>query len=476
MSVRAARARRWRALGMAALVALVAGCAPPGPGPMTGPDVADRRAGGPDTLPPARRFAEDRAPPWRARPNAELAQDFEQLFFFLESGRELPVFSRFEGPVRVAFARPAPPGARAELETLAARIRREAGIPFTVAPDGSAAEIIIELIPREALRRAVPQAACFVVPRMSSWQEFTANRRSARLDWTTVVERERALVVAPADSGLQELRDCLHEEVAQALGPLNDIYGIADSVFNDDNVQGVLTRFDMLMLRAAHAPELRSGMSREEVRRRLPAILARIHPQGEGMGPGQPRRPDPRDWTRAIETAMSPVNTHGRRLGAAREAVRLAQARGLDDHRLGFSLYVQGRLLAGVDRAAARRAMLQAEQVYIRTLGPRSQHRAFAAAQLALLAAVSGDAEVALGHIEVALPGVMEGRDAAVLSTLLMLRAELYEQAGRMAEARAARLDSLGWARYAFPSEQIVRNRLREVAALVARGEIRMES
>jgi len=32
----------------------------------------------------------------------------------------------------------------------------------------------------------------------------------------------------------QEVRDCLHEELAQALGPLNDLYRLPDSVFNDD--------------------------------------------------------------------------------------------------------------------------------------------------------------------------------------------------------------------------------------------------
>ena len=61
------------------------------------------------------------------------------------------------------------------------------------------------------------------------------------------------------------MRDCLHEELAQALGPLNDLYHLPDSVFNDDNIHTVLTGFDMLILRAAYAPELRTGMTREQV-------------------------------------------------------------------------------------------------------------------------------------------------------------------------------------------------------------------
>jgi len=41
-------------------------------------------------------------------------------------------------------------------------------------------------------------------------------------------------------------------------------------------------------------------------------------------------------------------------------------------------------------------------------------------------------------------------RNAALLSTLLLLRAEALELENRAAEAQAVRLDSLGWARYGF--------------------------
>jgi hypothetical protein len=81
-------------------------------------------------------------------------------------------------------------------------------------------------------------------------------------------------VFMPADVAPQEVRDCLHEEVAQAIGPLNDLYRLPDSVFNDDNFHTVLTGFDMLILRATYAPELRSGMTRAEVAAALPGILA----------------------------------------------------------------------------------------------------------------------------------------------------------------------------------------------------------
>ena len=65
----------------------------------------------------------------------------------------------------------------------------------------------------------VPQAACFVVPRISSWSDYRSARRTDRVDWTTLTTRDRVAVFIPSDTAPQEIRDCLHEEVAQALGP-----------------------------------------------------------------------------------------------------------------------------------------------------------------------------------------------------------------------------------------------------------------
>ena len=55
---------------------------------------------------------------------------------------------------------------------------------------------------------------------------------------------------------------------------------------------------------------------------------------------------------------------------------------------------------------------------------------------------------------------------AALLATLQMIRAEALDDVGRAAEARAVRLDSLGWGRYGFGSNAAVGARLSEVAAL----------
>ena len=108
-------------------------------------------------------------------------------------------------------------------------------------------------------------------------------------------------IFLPNDASPQEARDCLHEELAQAIGPLNDLYRLPDSVFNDDNVHTVLTGFDMLILRAYYAPELRSGMTRAQVAAKLPAILSRYNPAGDNLSPVHASE-TPRAWINAIQT------------------------------------------------------------------------------------------------------------------------------------------------------------------------------
>lgn len=56
--------------------------------------------------------------------------------------------------------------------------------------------------------------------------------------------------------------------------------------------------------------------------------------------------------------------------------------------------------------------------------------------------------------------------NAALLATLMMLRAEALDLSGRVSEAQAVRLDSLGWARYGYGADWAVRAKLREVGAL----------
>ncbi len=430
-------------------------------------DLPERRVG-PEltqTVPAMNQFgtAQTEAP---TRSNAQIVADFIELSFQMESGRRIERLSRFEGPVTIAVAPGAPASLSPDLDRLIERLRQEARIDIRrVAHGREPASITIETLPRERMQRMVPEAACFVVPRVSSWAEFRRTRNSREMDWTTLDVRERVAVFLPNDVAPQEVRDCLHEEVAQALGPLNDLYRLDDSIFNDDNFHAVLTGYDMLILRAYYDDALGSGMSQSDVAAVLPGVLARLNPRGQSGGRTAESSVTPRPWIEAIETALGPGTRDTQRVNAAERAVAIARQSGMSDARLAFSYFALGRLSLATDAEGSVNAFLAAANIYDR-IAPNGIHAAHIDMQLAAFALSSGRPDEALRLSGQAMPAATRAQNASLLSTLLMIRAESLDALGRASEARQVRLDSLAWGRYGFGNTAAVGARLTEVAAL----------
>lgn len=432
------------------------------PGAQT--DVTTRAALIDTRLPPMKVFTVPRPDPVAAS-NDNLVEDFMDLALRLESGRALDTFTRFEGPITVRLAGPVQPSVPRDLDRLLHRLRSEAGINIhlTVAPE---ANITINAVSRAQIRRILPNAACFVIPNVSSLAEFRQARRSHKLNWSRITHRTKLAIFLPNDTSPQEARDCLHEELAQALGPLNDLYRLPNTVFNDDNVHTVLTGYDMLILRVFYDPALRNGMSRAEVRQRLPGILNRHNPRGDtGAAHNHNIVPTPRSWIEAIQAALGPSTPAPIRRTAATQALNIASAMRWEDHRRGFSHYAMGRVLQSTAPETARTQFLLADAYFAR--GPNTQlHRAYVAAQLAAYALTENDPETALRvtrpYIEIA----TRHENAALLSTLMMLQAEALDLVGRVSAGTELRLDSLGWARYGFGADSSVRNKLHEITSL----------
>lgn len=442
---------------MLPLVLLLNACVP-----ASQPDVATRASLTESTLPPMKSFAAT-VPVAPVRSNNDLAIDFIELAFKLESGRDLPVLTRFEEPISVRVTGQPSATLGPDLKRLIARLRSEAGIDINYTT-ASSANITIQAVSRADIRRVLPQAACFVAPNVQSLSEYRAKRRHPATNWTLLQKRERLAIFLPNDASPQEVRDCLHEEVAQALGPLNDLYRLPDSVFNDDNVHTVLTGFDMLILRTYYDPALRSGMKRGEVAAALPGILARTNPEGV-LRQARFATRTPQAWSKAIQTALGRSISVTSRQTAAREAIRIATAMGWEDHRRAFAHYAMGRVLQTTDPEVAHSHYLAANRFYARTPGT-GLHRAYVATQLSAYAISKGDGASALRLIAPHIEPARRSENAALLSTLLLLRAEALELENRPAEASGVRLDSIGWARYGFGPDWAVRAKMREIASL----------
>lgn len=451
------------------LVLLLASLALAGCGTLTGGGVSKSGSdpGQLEAAGPMLRFEPAPALPV-TRGNAALARDFMDLEFRMESGVALTRLTRFEAPVRVAVEGAAPPTTAAETAALMARLRDEAGIDIGWADAGAPANLVLSFLPSGALRRMEPSAACFVVPNVAGRAEWRARRRAAEVDWTRLTARRAATLFLPDDAAPQELRDCLHEEMAQALGPVNDLYRLPDSVFNDDNFQSVLTGFDMLMLRVHYAPELANGMAADQVVAVLPAVLDRLNPKGAGQPAADPG-PTPRLWIDGVAEAMAAHAPKAARLKAAERVLALAAEAGWQDNRAGFSWFLRGRLLAGEDPVAAHAAYQRAAAIYA-DLPDGGIHLAHALMQIAALDLSAGDLGAAEASVARGLPLARRAQNAALIATFDLIAAEVAERQGAHARAETLRLDSLPAARYGFGHGAKIRARAAEIAAIARLG------
>ena len=416
----------------AALVAVLGACAAPEREPI-------------DSV----RFAATKQPTGVARPNADLAEDFLELTFALESGERLERLLRYEAPVRVHIASRALEPYRRDVEALLARLRAEAGIDIALTDDPGRAQLRLEGVPQARIARVFPTAACFIVPGERSWRGFLRRRGDDRLRWSAQDRLRGAAIFLPSDGAPQDVRDCIHEEITQALGPANDLYRLPDSIWNDDNLHGIATAFDMLMLRVLYQPELASGMTRAEVAERLPALFAREHPRGVGLRRAA-RHPESRAWASAIEIALSRRASRDERLAAARLAAQIAAEMRPTNHRLAVSLLTLGRLTLRRDQAAAARLFSEAYDQSMRRQGADDLRTAHAAVHVAAVALAAGRFDTVVRLADRHAPAALRGQNAILLAGLMSLKAEALLGLGNQAEARAARLDSLRWARYGF--------------------------
>ncbi len=384
-----------------------------------------------------------------ARSNRDMAEDLLDLTFALESGEKLDHLLRYETPVRIYLRSPGLAAYRPDLTALLARIRAEAGIDISETDDPDVAQIQIEAVPAAQISRVFPTAACFIVPGETDWSGFLRRRPSDRLRWSDQTTLDRAAIFLPLDTTPQDVRDCLNEEITQALGPANDLYRLPDSIWNDDNFYGMATPFDMTILRAIYQPEIHSGMSRAEVAAVLPKVLDRVNPKGRGV-PSTARNPESKAWATAIEEALSRDAPREKRLAAATQATQIAAEMRPTDHRLGVSLLTLGRLSLRTDPAAAARDFAAAYDLFVKRSGPQDLRAAQAGVHLAALALATGQYEAAVRLADRHAPVAIANQNAILLAGLLSIKAEALAELGDIQQAQAARIESLRWARYGF--------------------------
>ncbi|MEP2715967.1 DUF2927 domain-containing protein [Pseudophaeobacter sp.] len=224
----------------------------------------------------------------------DLAANFEEIAFYNEyAGRGgsglTGGLSRWSGPVKlVANFGPSVPASQRQrdqgvLESYGARLARVTGHSISTAPKRGNFHVIFagaddKAYVAEKVRDLLPNLSdsdlhLFVNPPRTHYCFVLAGGpQGAPFDYIRGV----ALIRAEHPDLVRD--SCIHEEVAQGLGLLNDSPRARPSIFNDDDEFAFLTSHDEQLLKMLYDPRLRTGMSADEARPII-RILAR-----EAMG------------------------------------------------------------------------------------------------------------------------------------------------------------------------------------------------
>lgn len=299
--------------GALALLALfpLAGCVgdstpaappPPAANPAPVPDQATRDAMSYYTKIQDFYLATDRLRTDRGGPDApfgpsDLARNFLAIAFYEEFShrggaliarpREVRL-QRWTGPVRLAvdFGASVPESQRqrdlADIRGLAGRLSTLTGLPVSLVDEDPNFRIAID---NSSERTTLGVRLRAFMPGVSAGAVRSATEMKADVYCTVFSHMagksgtyDRAFVVIRGELPDLLRRTCLHEEIAQGFGLINDSPQARPSIFNDNEEYALLTRQDELMLKMLYDPRLRPGMTLSEARPIVDIIAAGLMP------------------------------------------------------------------------------------------------------------------------------------------------------------------------------------------------------
>ncbi|MDF2232797.1 DUF2927 domain-containing protein [Albimonas sp. CAU 1670] len=238
--------------------------------------------------------------------NADLARDFERIAFHMEFEESEDLIQnstpvtlvKWDGPIRWKLMGD---GARAEdfasYRGYIARLSRLTGLEF-IETEGEPDILLVIATPamRAAILKEIDAAKDSTrQPLMREWArndlypcvgQVTRARKGGK--W-----RNSAKIVIKSETRGVLRESCIHEELAQTLGLLNDDGEARPSIFNDDQEFALLTVHDELLLRILYDPRLKAGMTAEQGMPIVRRIIDEIGPGPRLDGRAAPPPPVP---------------------------------------------------------------------------------------------------------------------------------------------------------------------------------------
>jgi hypothetical protein len=258
--------------------------------------------------------------------NAELARNFREIVFKIEfyyqgdkrvARRLDSSLSKWVAPIRYRIDGDAVTAEDVRtIRAFAGRLQVLTGVSFTETTAANANFIIS--IESEAGRRRLSQSYRDGVDRqlgrrLEDWSEDiswpcggTAWERGGVIDFAHVY------IKAEAQGLMRE--SCIHEEIAQALGPGNDYPLARPSIFNDDEEFALLTEHDEMILRVLYDARLRPGDRAETSLTTVRNVIVDLRPSG-----GPITRLDEEEAFAEQDVQRPPVELRRRRFGRPAE-------------------------------------------------------------------------------------------------------------------------------------------------------------
>jgi hypothetical protein len=205
----------------------------------------------------------------------DLIQGFNATVFGAETGaadrREATErVKKFVGPISYSVydlaTKKRADEVHAFIRTLDTSVQR---LDFKRQADGHTAQMVVFVVDRDnyanTIRDTLPRSADTTFLEENDCSAVTSGDSNYRLD--------RAFVFIVGDEGEQAFRHCLHEEIMQVLGPVNDSRSLTHSIFNDYSSVNDFSAFDWFILDMLYNPRIKPGMTARDVEPLLPAAL-----------------------------------------------------------------------------------------------------------------------------------------------------------------------------------------------------------
>ena len=207
--------------------------------------------------------------------DSEIVEGFMKTAFGAEyhlAGR-VDRIRKYEGPVRV-FA-DGRPDRKAQIgkivADIAARVRH---LDIAVVDSNETANVLVKLVRDRDLYRTI--SAFYGVARAKEIKTTLDPQCLSGFRKNEKFEIEHSDVILTVDNGDFVFLDCAYEELLQSLGPINDTATVPWTMFNDNVSMGYFGVYDQYLLNLLYDPRIKAGMSVQEVKAALPAVLADV--------------------------------------------------------------------------------------------------------------------------------------------------------------------------------------------------------